>query len=86
MFEAFGFSADPPTLQKNHLSYLRARPLWWFSSLCLNSFFFSLADSSSIADLLPPGSSVVNVRTAIHSYLDQCSLVVVWVFDCDVVQ
>ena len=40
MFEAFGFSADLRTLQKNHLSYLRARPLWWLSSFCLNSFFF----------------------------------------------
>ena len=54
MFEAFGFSADLRTLQKNHLSYLRARPLWWLSSFCLNSVFFCLGHSSSIADLLLP--------------------------------
>ncbi len=54
MFEAFGFSADSSHTAEIYLSYLRAMPLWWLSSLCLN-FLFSLGHSSPIADLLSPG-------------------------------
>lgn len=55
MFEAFGFSADLPTLQKIYLSYLRVRPLWWLSSLLSEFPFFPLGHSFTIADLLSQG-------------------------------
>ncbi len=38
MFEAFGFSGRLAHTAENYLSYLRAMPLWWLSSLYLILF------------------------------------------------